>query len=174
MQAGRKEELWACARVEGARKGLWGEPSLSQDLSCCSPGRSEEPDRGLQPPEFLLGVLGSASRVAAPRRIEESLSPNSRSGSHPAPSLRSKDTRSPGMGGKVERSLAGDKGGGTVGRQRDGPDSSPCALPPPARAGALLDAWSVERQRAGERVSVCGEAGGVMNCSREIPLDPER
>lgn len=46
--------------------------------------------------------------------------------------------------------------------------------PPPQRAGAPLDAWSGARERAGERVCVGRGVGGVMNCSREIPLDPGR
>ena len=48
----------------------------------------------------------------------------------PRPSV----VRGPRTGGKVERSLAGDKGGGTADRQRDRPDSQPCAVLPPARA----------------------------------------
>lgn len=52
------------------------------------------------------------------------------------------------MGGKIERSLAGDKGGGTVGRPRDGPDSLPGSLPRGTHPGAprRLECRAVARE----------------------------
>lgn len=45
-EAGRKSleggELWGCARVEGARKGLEEDGVSIPDFSCCSPRQSKE------------------------------------------------------------------------------------------------------------------------------------
>lgn len=66
------------------------------------------------------------------------------SGRRSAPSLRSEDARGPGTGGKVERSLAGGREGGTAGRPRTVPTQRPVPSPP-ASAPALLGALSVVR-----------------------------
>lgn len=83
------------------------------------------------PPSFSLELYsrfrlqrGSAKVEGGERR------PNPGSGRHPAPSLRSEDVRCPGTGSKVERSLAGSRGGGTAGGRQDQRDSPPLALSP--------------------------------------------
>ena len=106
---------------------------LSQDFSCCSPGQNKEPDGGPRAPRVSPwnGTLNLDLCVAAPRRREVGEVPI------PGPAAiwpRPSAVRGPGTGGKVERSLAGDRGDGTAGSQRDRPDSLPCAVLPPARA----------------------------------------
>ena len=147
-QAGREEELWGCARVEGARKGLRGGRSFYPKTSAvAAQGRARSQIGVPGPLEFLPGMvlLNSDLYVAAPRRREVGEVPISGPAViWPRPSAVRPQNR------RQSRT----KFGGRQGRRDCGQPAGPsrltalCLSPPGTRASKLLDARGVWRGSA--------------------------